>query len=129
MKISPEELKKHYEAQSFVQSNDLMTKQEFLQMQKDQRAVETLLSQGASQHQVDRVREVSNFGKYSSMTITEIYKDLYGSVPKKKPKVGVKQKGRTRVATGGQYTAEAIKNMSYEDIKKNYRDIMEGYYG
>lgn len=122
--MSPEERQANDQNREFIKANDLMTKQEFMQMQKDQKEAGSLLSSGATQHQIDRVMRVSRYADYSNMSITEIYRDLYGFVPKKKPSQGVTQKPRSKTVKSKKYTRAQIQAMSSEEYKKKRAHIL-----
>lgn len=122
--MSPEEKEVADHNTKFIKDNNLMTKGEFQQMQKDQKEASSLISAGATQHQIDRVQRVSRYSDYSNMSITEIYRDLYGSVPKRKPKQGATQKPRGKSVKSNAYTKAQIDAMSADEYRKNYSDIL-----
>lgn len=128
--MSPEDRETAEQNSQFIKSNDLMTKAEFMQMQKDQRESESLLKAGATDHQIDRVKRVSRYADYSKMSITEIYRDLYGFVPKNKPKQGATQKPRGKSIKSKGYTAAQVQAMSPEEYKEKRADIIaQGIHG
>lgn len=124
-KMSPEQRQQAQQTAEFVKSNDLMTKTEFKQMQRDQQEATSLISKGATQDQIDRVMKISRFGEYSNMSITEIYKDIYGGTPKQKPRQGVKSKPAERVTKSRPYTKAEIKAMSKDELRSKYADILK----
>lgn len=91
-KLTPEEKKFKQESQDFVKSNELVTKQDL----KDERDAGMLLSNGATQGQIDHVMQVSRLSGYANKSIPQIYKEVYGVVPKKKPSQGVRSKSTPR---------------------------------
>lgn len=123
LKMTPDEVAEYDRTQQFIKRFGLMTKEEYLQMQKDERDAQFLISRGASQSQIDRVREISRFGDYAKKSLAEIFQLIYGQLPREKPKMGITQRPRGR-DDFGQYTPEELSAMSYEDMKKNLKDIM-----
>lgn len=122
--LSPEERDVFDQNQAFIKQNDLMTKAEFEQMQRDEQESLSLIKAGATQHQLERVKRISRFEGYNKMSITEIYRDLYGFVPKSKPKQGVKPKPRKKVVKNKAFTYEEIKAMSPDERKRRHAEII-----
>jgi hypothetical protein len=124
-KMTPEQRDKAQQTAEFVKQNDLMTKSEYQQMLKDQQESQGLQAKGASQKQIDKVMELAQYGKYSKMTITDIYKDIYGGIPKQKPRQGVTSKPSQKIPTKNKpFTRAQIKAMSLSDLKKNHAEIL-----
>lgn len=124
LKMTPEEKAAADQNRKFIDQNGLMTKVEFVQMQKDDREAGDLLDAGATKRQLDRVKQVANFGDFSKMSLTEVYRDLYGAIPRLKPKQGVSSKSRAKSVKSKQYTQADIDAMSSEQYKENRADIM-----
>ena len=122
--MSPEDRDVDDQNRAFIKSNDLITKSELDQREKDQREANSLIQAGATQPQIDNVMEVSRYGENSRKSLTEVYRKLYGIVPKRKPKQGVTQKPRGKSVRNKQYTQADIDAMSQEDLQKNYADIL-----
>lgn len=123
--MSPEERQQAKQTADFVKQNDLMTKSEYQQMLKDQQESMGLLSKGATQAQIDKVMDLSGYGKYSKMTITEIYKDIYGGVPKQKPRQGVTPKPSQKIPPKNKpFTRAEIKKMSLDELKNRHQEIL-----
>lgn len=121
-KLSPEEREQKEKSRNFVKENNLLTREEFEQAQKDEREAGALMSKGATPKQIERVKRISQYGDYSKMSVTEIYKDLYGGLPGKKPTTSVKSKGvqRTgeRTMTRAKFSSLKVNSPEFNDAEQ-----------
>lgn len=120
MKLSPEERDVEDQNLAFIKRNGLVTKAELEQIEKDQREAKSLMEAGATQLQIDNVMEAARYGSNIKKSLTEVYRKLYGIVPKRKPNQGATQKPRGKSVRNKQFTQAELDGMSQEDFEKNY---------
>lgn len=124
-KMTPEQQQQAKQTADFVKQNDLMTKSEYQQMLRDQQESMGLLNKGATQAQIDKVMELSGYGKYAKMTVTDIYKDIYGGIPKQKPRQGVAPKPSQKTPIKNKpFTRAEIKKMGLDELKSRHQEIL-----
>src|SRR5690606_38061636 len=99
-RLTPEQKEQRELSKNFIKENNVLTREEFEQIQRDEREISALIASGASLQQIERVKKISQYGDYAKMSVTQVYKDLYGGLPAKKPTKSVPSRGVQRTGQG-----------------------------
>lgn len=124
-RMSPEEKEQKELSRKFLKENNVLTREEFEQIQRDEREANALISKGATPKQIERVKRISQYGDYAKMSITEVYKDLFGGLPGKAPTRSVAGKGVQRT---GQRTITRSKFNSLKVGSPEFNEVEQKLY-